>query len=417
MKTFLATLASILLAAATFAVDVPGTNPVVQAVAGVLQVLDKEGLTLDAEAAAKAAVDAIVKSADPKGRVLSPEAAARMRDESKGVFCEVGIRVGVSNGVASVSEVRKGTPAEAAGLEVGDVIEEMDKGDISGLKPQEITELLRGQADKTVVFKLKGTNGVSRGVEVKRGAVEAGAIQQAEEFPADLCYLRLNGLYERSGKEVMSTLRRWAAAGRSGVVIDLRGAGGLDLASAADVAGLFTESGAMLFSLRDAQDQDLNVYKSSSSLPLDMPAMVLVDEGTTGASEVLAAALAGSVKGAMLIGAATSGDPAVRGMVALPDGSLLYVMARRLVVADGTRYDGREGVKPDLVVEEPAARVEYVPEPAPTGKQEISEQEKEHKRLRERIRGDEPLRCAVDVLLGLKALDIRATGRPENPAD
>lgn len=420
MKAFLAMLAcSLILLPAAWAAEAQATNGayVVRAIQDVLEVLKQQKLAFDAGDAARAAVDAVVKAADPKGRVLTADDVKKLKEQDTGIFYEAGIRIATSNGVATISEIRKDTPAATLGIEVGDVVEQMDKGDISALKPQEITELLRGEPDKTVVLKLKGTNGASREVEVKRSAVEAGAIQLSEEFPANLCYLKLNGLYERSGKEIVSTLRAWATAARAGVVIDLRGAGGSDLPSAADVAGLFAESGSLLFALRDAQDQDLEVHKSTSGLPLDMPAMVLVDGRTRGAGEVLAAALAGSVKGAMLIGAPTAGDPAVRDLLTLPDGNTLYLVTRRLVVADGTSYDGREGVKCDLAVEEPMAREEYEPAEELAGKQEVSEEVMEHRRLRERVRGDEPLRRAVDILLGLKALDIRASGHPENPSD
>ena len=100
----------------------------------------------------------------------------------------------------------------------------------------------------------------------------------------------------------------------------------------------------------------------------------------------------------------------------LPDGEHLYLASKRLVVADGTIYNGSEGVKPDLVVAPTAVpATEYEPEPAAEGQKELSSEEKEDKLLRERVRGDETLRRAVDVLLGLKALNIRGVERAENP--
>jgi C-terminal processing protease CtpA/Prc len=201
-------------------------------------------------------------------------------------------------------------------------------------------------------------------------------------------------------------------------VLDLRGAGGADAQSAADAASLFAESGALLFTFRDAHDQDIAVYKSNASLLLNMPAMILIDEETRGAAELLAAALAGSTRGIMLIGSVSSGDPLVREVQDLPSGEHLYLASRRLVVADGKIYNGSEGVKPDLVVAPTAVPAsEYEPEPAQEGQKELSSEEKEDKLLRERVRGDETLRRAVDVLLGLKALNIRGVERAENPTN
>lgn len=392
------------------------SNDVVQAVKDVVVVLQKHGLPFDARKACDAAIDAVIQVADPQGRLMSDADIWRMTEEDKGIRYEAGIRVSLTNKTFVISEMREGSEADKAGLRVGEVLQEIDKGNIEGLRLSEVQELLRGQADQAVSVKVQDTNGVAREIEVKLDPVEAGAVGVAEELPANLCYLKLNGIYGRSGKDIVSLLRGWAETGRSGVVIDLRGAGGADAQGVADTAGLFAESGSLLFAFRDAQDQDLGVYRSNSSLLLNIPAMVLIDEETRGAAEVLAAALAGSTRGVMLIGSVSSGDPLVREVQELPDGSHLYLATRKLVVADGKSYNGSEGVKPDLVVAPAAAPDnEYEPEPPVDPVRELSSEEKEDRLLRDRVRGDETLRRAVDVLLGLKALNIRGVENAENP--
>ena len=394
------------------------SNAVVEAVKQVVTVLQKYGLPFDAREACDAAVDAVIQVADPQGRLMSDADIAQMAEENKGILYEVAIRLALTNKAFVISEVKEESAAEKAGLKAGEIVQELDKGNIAGLKLWEVAELLRGPPDQTVLLKVQDTNGTAREIEVKRDPVEAGAIQIAEELPANLCYLKLNGVFERSGKDIVSTMRGWAETGRAGVVLDLRGAGGADAQSVEDTASLFAESGALLFAFRDAQDQDLGVYKSKSSLLLNMPAMVLIDEETRGASEVLAAALAGSSRGVMLIGSVSSGDPLVREVQELPGGAHLYLASRRLVVADGKIYNGSEGVTPDLVVAPMAVPAsEYEPEPSTEGQKELSSEEKEDKLLRERVRGDETLRRAVDVLLGLKALNIRGVERAENPTN
>ena len=394
------------------------SNDVVQAVKEVVVVLQKYGLPFEAREARDAAVDAVIQVADPQGRLMSDADIAQMKEENKGILHEVGIRMALTNKTFVISEVKKDSAAEKAGLKTGEVVQEIDKGNIAGLMLSEVGELLRGPAAQTVLLKVQDTNSATREIEVKRDPVEAGAIQIAEELPANLCYLKLNGVFERSGKEIVSALRGWAETGRAGVVLDLRGAGGADAQGAADTASLFAESGALLFTFRDAQDQDIAVYKSNSSLLLNMPAMILIDEDTRGAAELLAAALAGSTRGVMLIGSVSSGDPLVREVQELSGGEHLYLASRRLVLADGKIYSGSEGVKPDLVVAPTAVpATEYEPEPAADGKKELSSEEKEDQLLRERVRGDETLRRAVDVLLGLKALNIRGVEHAENPTN
>lgn len=390
--------------------------PIEEAVGEVVKVLQRYSLPFDAAAAQQAAIDAVVKAADPFGHVVSAEDVERMKEEQRGRVYEVAIKVSVSNKLVTLTDVVQGTPAAEAGLRAGEIVEEIDKGGAAELRLWEIQELLRGPAEESVKFKVQDTNGVAREVDVKRSPVDVGAIQQAEELGMNLCYLKLNGVFAGCGKDIVSTLRGWSASSRAGVVIDLRGAGGGDATSAADVASLFATPGTMLFSFRDGQDQDLNVHKATPGTLLNVPAMILVDERTTGAAEVLAAALAGSARGVMLIGVTTHADPMIRDTVALPNGKQVYLVTRRLVAADGTSYNGHEGVKPDLVVDSAsAASEEYEAEPTPGAKKEISAEEKEAKKMRERTGGDIGLRRAVDVLLGLKALNMRGGVLSESP--
>lgn len=406
-------IALVLLAAGLARAQEPApSNPVVRSLDEVAQILQKYNLAYDPAAAEKAVVEALVQAADPYGAVLSEDETARLREEQDGVFHVADVGLVATDGVVRVSEVKKDTPAAEAGLEEGEIVLEIDKGAVAGLRLAEVQEFLRGPAAEALLLKVEGTNGVARTVEVKRTPEQAAAIHTTEDLPMGLCYLRLNGLYERSAKDIILTLRGWAQLGRNGVVLDLRGANGMGLKSAAEVASLFAEANSMLFKFQDGQAQELEVFKATAGTPLDMPAMALVDEATSGAAEVLAAAFAGSTRGVMLIGVETAADPTIREVVQLSDGRKLYIVTKRLVTANGTVYDGREGVDPALVVDVTQVEPEFEPEEAVTsGKAVLSDEEEQHRQLRERVHRDPALQRAVDVLLGLKALNIRGTGR------
>ncbi len=390
------------------------TDSVATVVQEVTQCLQQEGLSFDLPAAQSAAIQALVKSADPQGRCLTDEEAAELREKQRGVCYDIDIRAVFSNGQFRIVEVREGTPAAAAGFEVGDQIQEIEKGDASSLRLVDLIAMMRGKKDSEVLFKIRGTNDVSREITVKRSKVEEGTVQIAEDFPAGIGYLKLNGLYSGSGAEVVSILRGWADTNHVGVILDLRGANGSDAAGAADVAGLFADTGNLLFSFRDAQDQDIEIFKAKEGTRLNLPAMVLLDETTSGSAELLAAALTGSAKGIMLIGVTTSADPLVREIKELKSGIKLFIVTRKLVVADGTTYNGQKGVEPALAVKSSALSTnEYEPEANPSDKPP-SKEEKDKNQLRERIRGDQVLQRAVDILLGLKALNVRGTGQANN---
>ena len=392
---------------------------IMKSVAEMLDVVQKTGLPLDEKAASRAVVEALIKVADPSSRIFTAEEVNLAKDRQQGFVYDVGIKVQATNGLPVIVEVADDSVAASAGIKVGEMIEKIgDQEIISGTSAQAVARMLRGDKPGRVTVKIRDEKGVSRDVELERSRIKLQAVESAEDLPLGLCYLQLNGVFEGCGRDVVSSLRGWAESGRAGVVIDLRGADGMDLESVADIAGVFAESGAMLFAVRDMDNQDIGVYKAKTQTNLGMPAMVLVDSKTVGAAEILAAVLSGSVRGAMLLGNVTGGDPVVRDWIALSSGESLYTMARRIVLADGHIYDGREGVKPDVVLLENApAMPEFEPEAAPVNGREITEEEKQDKKLRERVKNDAALRRAVDVLLGLKALNIRGAGFSENPTN
>lgn len=377
-----------------------------------LSVLARHGLVTDAAAAADAAVRAIVTRADALGQLLTVEEAERMLQERAGRVHDAGLQVAATNGQILITGVADGSGAASAGIAVGETIVSLDKGDVSALKASEVAELLRGSAGETLLLQIRGTNGATRDVEFARTPSFASAIAVAEDLPTKLGYLKLNGIYERSDKDVISSLRAWISAGVSGLVIDLRGAGGQDAAAAAAVASMFAREGDLIFTFRDAHDQDIAVHKARPGSGVECPTMVLVDGQTDGAAEALAAALAGSSQGAMLIGEPTRGDPLVRELIELGDDRRLYIATRRLVTADGTVYDGRAGVKPDLVASG-MAQPDYEPAVSPANESKMLEEEKEDRLLRERVRSDPVLRRATDLLHGLKALNIGVPRGPE----
>ena len=233
------------------------------------------------------------------------------------------------------------------------------------------------------------------------------AIEAAEAWPDQLAYLRLNGVYTGTTAAVAARLREWDEGGRFGLVLDLRGAAGDDDAGAADIAGRFIGRGDPMYVLRDRAGRELEARRGEAERPLDLPLMVLVDGETTGAAERLAALLAGSVRGVLLVGAATSGDPGLREALPLADGLWAWMATRTLAAADGATLNGSAGLAPDVRVTELAeAGRDYDIQPMPDRRQ-VLEEERADRALRDRLRGDGALRRAVDILLGLKALNIR----------
>jgi C-terminal processing protease CtpA/Prc len=379
------------------------------AVAEGLRLLADNRLAPPADGAAKAALlEALIRAGEPSATFLDEaDLAARSRRLSDREW-DVGLTiVAVAEGFPNVAAVRADSPAAAAGIQPGEQIVKVGAAAIpTGAMLKTVRGLLTEGDEPGLEIGLLDADGQSRTVAVERVRRAESSLTDVEDLPADMGYLRAAGLFEGAGAEIVAALDRWKAADKFGAILDLRGANGVAAGEIPVVAARFVPVAAELYAFTDRQGNEIASVKSGPAPAASLPLMVLVDEETSGAAELLAAVLAGGVKGAMIIGRETAGDPLIREPKPLSTGRYALLATRQLKIADGTVYAGAGGVRPDVPITA-AALEETVYEPeAPVlrkGKT-ITDEEKEDKALRDRTRNDTYLRRATDVLLGLKAL-------------
>lgn len=232
------------------------------------------------------------------------------------------------------------------------------------------------------------------------GSVVRVTLDAVELWPEGMAYLKVGALGPGSGAEVMEHLR--CLGDRTGVVLDLRGTDGTDLESAAVLAGPFRNEGERLFSVNDLSGGEQQAYTATSAPACRMPLMVLIDRDTRGSAEVMAACCRGS-PGVMLIGTSTRGDALLRELLPLPDGSYLHVATRRVVPAGRPGFE-RTGVEPDIGIAAFDPGVFANGDTPARARLHASKTPKDHELLL-RVHHDVALRRAVDILLGLRALD------------
>ncbi len=377
-----------------------------QSVEETLKLLSDKGITVDAAAAQKSVTLALARTADPGAEIVGDDIAKHRQEELAGRDFAAGFRLGITNGLPLVVDVTADGPAAKAGIVKGDVITVIgstNSYDVIAL-PDAI-RATRGHAADKIDFQLRRSGSTSNSATVTLALQPLPVIESSETLPNGIFYLKVNGLFSGAGKAIADALRGWTAKSRSGVIIDLRGATGDDIESVKTVGSLFAKSGDLLYSIRDRRDQDVQVVKAGGEKSLGVPVMVLIDRDTRGTAEVLAAVLNDSVKGAMVVGRFSRADPLIREYVKLGSGDLLYIATKQIVTADGTHYNGHAGVKPDVQAGGAASHPDYDAEPV-ADRRQLLDQELQDFALRNRVRGDATLRRAVDLLLGLKALNI-----------
>ena len=389
----------------------PALHPLAVEVNGLFTNLATHGLVFDADADRAPLYECIARTVDPAARVLSAKDHAHRLQELAGQAYAPDFRLSQTNGLPVVNAVPEGSEA---GLAPGDRILTVDGAPVTNQPLPAVLRLLRGPGETNLNLTIARADGATATVTVARALLPLPLLETSEIWPRRIGYALVNGLSAgtASGEALLALLREWAAAGLAGAIIDLRGAGGDDLAGVAALAAPFASPGSLLFALRDRDENDVAAHRAPAGVaPLDLPVMLLVDETTSGAAEAWAAIATDSLRGVLVVGRATAGDPAIRAAVPLPGDLVLHIATRRLVTGNGLILDGASGVAPNLLVSARAPRTEYEPPPdAGPDRRQTLEEEAGDRALRDRMRGDAILQRAVDVLLGLKALNIRTGG-------
>lgn len=372
------------------------------------RLLEENHLTPGNGEAKAALLEALIRASEPSV-VFLDEAGLAARSQRQTVReWDAGLTlVAVEDGLPKVAAVRAESPAAQAGILPGELIEKVAGHELSngtGLKA--VREMLAEGDAAALEIGVRAADAKSRVVAVERVRRAEASLTDVEDLPAGIGYMRAAGIFEGAGAEIAAALEKWQGAGKVGAILDLRGAGGTAEGEIPAVAARFAPEGDALYTMSDRKGSVIASVKAGAAAEQPLPLMVLVDEETTGAAELLAAVLGGGVKGAMVIGRETAGDPLIREPRKLSTGRHALLATRELKTADGSVYAGAGGVQPDVAITE-AALNETVYEPdAPVlrkGKT-MSDEEKEDKALRDRTRNDTYLRRATDVLLGLKAL-------------
>lgn len=295
-----------------------------------------------------------------------------------------------------------------------------------------VDDIRRLLAEKDIAFdaekvRKSSVDGLLKGVDpgaailTREQVLEAARmamVETAEEWPEDLCYLKLRGMVD-VGKEAVDRIRAWSDIGKAGVILDLRSAGGDSLEAADRLADRFVSGeNRTLYRLRNTHGRIVRTHNARPGPRFRLPLIVLADRGTCGASEVLASALKGRT-GVLLVGAPTAGDPAVRETIPLTAGYFVRMATHRVVACTGVDYEGK-GVLPDIAVAASGTNAAAFDEPSEedvSGRTATDRARKERELMR-KVAGDPTLQRAVDILLGLKSLGRSAwTHEPETTPD
>ncbi len=287
---------------------------------------------------------------DPYTVFLPPVESEAFAEDISGNFSGIGMEVGNRDGVIAVIAPLVDTPAERAGLMAGDLIIRIDGETTEGMSIDEAVRRIRGEKGTSVVLSIYRDGELEiRDFTVVRDTITVPTVKS--ELRGDTFIISLYSFNAVAEAKMKDALFEYAQSDAEKLILDLRGNPGGYLQSAVSIASFFLPTGKIVVKERHGDVLSDRVYRSSGHTlgpraPKSM--VVLIDNGSASASEILAGAL--SEHGyATLIGVNTFGKGSVQELVDMSDGSAVKVtVARWLTPNDLSISDG--GLKPDIII-------------------------------------------------------------------
>lgn len=279
---------------------------------------------------------------------LTPEEVQAEIDALDGRVIGIGVSVDTRGGAPRIIAVFPGSPAADAGLRPGDVIESVDGRRVDRLDVSELLDRVRGEPGTVVHLGIRRADGGHEDVRIVRAEVTVPAVAWSMVPGTTIADVALSQFSDGAAAETRRALRRALADGVTGIVLDLRGNPGGLVHEAIGVAGLFLPEGSTVYQEEDRDGERTPVTTRDRPVAPDVPLVVLVDEGSASAAEIVASALHDAGR-ARVLGARTFGTGTVLGFYPLSDGSAIRLgVVRWLTPAGASVFE--TGVGPDLEV-------------------------------------------------------------------
>jgi carboxyl-terminal processing protease len=299
-----------------------------------------------------AAINGMVTNLDPHSSYMDPKDFEDMQVQTRGEFGGLGIEVSAEDGLVKVVAPIDDTPAQRAGIQAGDFIAAIDGISIQGLPLNDAVEKMRGPADSKVTLTILRTGEKTPfEITLTRAVIRVQSVKF--EAKGDLGYIRISQFNERTAEGVnnaVRTLKRQIGPALKGYILDLRNDPGGLLDQSIAVSDYFLGAGEVV-STRGRRPQDTQRYNARAGDIADgKPIVVLINEGSASASEIVAGALQDH-KRATIIGETSFGKGSVQTIIPLggQQGGALRLTTARYYTPSGRSIQAT-GITPDIAV-------------------------------------------------------------------
>jgi carboxyl-terminal processing protease len=293
-------------------------------------------------------------------RFLTPEMITQENNFTNGSFEGIGAEVEMKDGHVVVVAPIDGSPAQKAGVQPGYIMLKVDGVDVTGMSLDDTIKRVLGPAGTQVTISFQDPKtGLVRDLTITRARIQIHNVTWQMIPGTRIAHLRIGGFSNGVTNELVKALKEIQAQNATGIILDLRNNPGGLLSEAVGVTSQFLKNGTVLEE-KNAQGQIKQVAVKPGGIATDIPLVVLINNGTASAAEIVSGAL--QVAGrAALIGETTFGTGTVLNQFSLTDKSAILLATEEWLTPKG-RLIWHQGIQPDTAISLPANAEQLTPE-------------------------------------------------------
>lgn len=296
------------------------------------------------------AIKGMLSQLDPHSAYLDVETFSSLQENTTGNYGGIGLEVVMDGGFLRVVSPMDGTPAEKEGIEAGDLILELNDTPIKGMSLNDAIEAMRGEPGSEIVMTIarEGTQ-TPREVTLVREVIQVASVR-SNILEDGFGYIRIAQFQSGTGAEVEKAVDEMQADGQlAGLILDLRNNPGGVLKSAVEVSDVFINDGLIVYTTGRLANADLRFSATTPDATDGVPMVVLVNEGSASASEIVAGALQDHSR-AVVMGVSTFGKGSVQTVLPLNNEKAIKLTTALYFTPNGRSIQA-EGIVPDIWVD------------------------------------------------------------------
>jgi carboxyl-terminal processing protease len=297
------------------------------------------------------AISGMLKTLDPHSSYLNPDAYKELQVETKGSFGGIGIEITIRDGVLTVVSPLEGTPAYELGIQAGDQILRVDGEPTKEMTLMEAVKKMRGPKGTKVVLTIMREDFLqTKDFVITRDTIAIKSVKTKILEPG-YGYIRISQFQSSTAGDLRKALVKLEKENKplKGIILDLRNNPGGLLDQAVKVSDEFLDEGLIVYTGGRLKSQDMRFEAHMNTRPHPYPIVVLVNEGSASAAEIVAGALQDQ-KRAVIVGVKTFGKGSVQTVMPLRNGAALRLTTAIYYTPSGRSIQAK-GIEPDIIVE------------------------------------------------------------------